>query len=93
MYSSSEFKAAAKAAQPFFGAVRDYVFGRPTTLENAWNIYDYINTQLMHNQSYAHRLPPSFLEQARGFANYHENAVFSSGEPGGIGNCTSVIVD
>ncbi|KAN0081472.1 Histidine phosphatase superfamily [Tylopilus felleus] len=86
VYSSSEFKAAAKAAQPFFGAVRDYVFGRPTTLENAWNIYDYINTQLMHNQSYAHRLPPSFLEQARGFANYHENAVFSSGEPGGIGN-------
>ncbi|KAF8554823.1 phosphoglycerate mutase-like protein [Imleria badia] len=86
VYASSEFKATEKAAKPFFGAVRDYVFGRPTTLENAWNIYDYVNTQLIHNQTYAHRLPPSLIDQARGFANYHENAIFSSGEPGGIGN-------
>lgn len=86
VYASSEFKATAKAAGPFFGAVRDYVFGRSTTLENAWNIYDYVNTQLTYNQTYAHRLPPSLIEQAHGFANYHENALFSSKDPGGIGN-------
>ncbi|KAG9312255.1 histidine phosphatase superfamily [Chiua virens] len=86
VYASSEFKAVAKGAQPFFGAVRDYVFGRPTTLENAWNIFDYINTQLTHNQSYAHRLPPTLVEQARGLANFHENAIFSSKDVGGIGN-------
>ncbi|KAH0829032.1 histidine phosphatase superfamily [Lanmaoa asiatica] len=86
VYASSEFKAIGKAAQPFFGAVRDYVFGRPTTLENAWNIYDYVNTQLTYNQTYAHRLPPTLVEQAHGFANYHENAVFSSKDIGGIGN-------
>ncbi|KAH7883447.1 histidine phosphatase superfamily [Phlebopus sp. FC_14] len=86
VYGSSEFKATAKGAQPFFGAVRDYVFGRPTTLENAWNIYDYVNTELVHNKTYAHRLPPTLIEQARGFANYHENAIFSDKDVGGIGN-------
>ena len=88
VYESHKFKETAKAAQPFFSAIRDYVFGRPTTLENAWNIYDYMNTQLTYNQSYAHRLPPTLIEQARGLANFHENAVFSSEEAGGIGNCT-----
>ncbi|KAG8220466.1 histidine phosphatase superfamily [Butyriboletus roseoflavus] len=86
VYASSGFKATEKAAHPFFNAVRDYVFGRPTTLENAWNIYDYVNVQLIHNQTYAHRLPPTLIEQARGFANYHENAIFSSKDIGHIGN-------
>ncbi|KAG1837416.1 histidine phosphatase superfamily [Suillus subalutaceus] len=84
VYSSSEFKATAKAAGPFFGAVRDYVFGRPTTLENA--IYDYISTGYSHNKTYAHRLLPTLVEQARGFADYHENAIFSDKHVGGIGN-------
>jgi hypothetical protein len=34
-YSSDDFKAKAQDAFPFFKAVKDYVFGRPTTLENA----------------------------------------------------------
>ncbi|KAG1739909.1 histidine phosphatase superfamily [Suillus paluster] len=84
VYSSSEFKQTEKAAGPFFNAVRDYVYGRPTTLENA--IYDYISTGLSYNKTFAHRLPPTLVEQARGFANYHENAVFSDKEVGGIGN-------
>ncbi|KAI6018426.1 hypothetical protein EDC04DRAFT_2524554, partial [Pisolithus marmoratus] len=33
VYASSEFKEKAKSVQPFFGAIRDYVSGRPTTLE------------------------------------------------------------
>jgi hypothetical protein len=86
VYSSSEFKATERAAGPFFGAVRDYVFGRPTTLENAWNIYDYVSIGHSHNKTYAHRLLPTLLEQARGFANYHENAIFSDKHAGGIGN-------
>lgn len=86
VYASSGFKATAKAAGPFFGAVRDYVFGRPTVLENAWNIYDYVSTELSHNKTYAHRLPPTLVEQARGFADYHENAIFSDKDVGGIGN-------
>jgi hypothetical protein len=34
-YASPEFKAAEKAAEPFFKIANDFVFGRPTTLENA----------------------------------------------------------
>ncbi|KAG0699474.1 histidine phosphatase superfamily [Suillus ampliporus] len=86
VYASPEFKATAKAAGPFFGAVRDYVFGRPAVLENAWNIFDYVATELSHNKTYAHRLPPTLVEQARGFADYHENAIFSDKDVGGIGN-------
>lgn len=86
VYASPEFKEKAKTAQPFFGAIRDYVFGRSTTLENAWNIYDYMNTQLIHNKTFAHRLPPTLIEQARGFADFHENALFGSKDIGGIGN-------
>ncbi|KAG2362444.1 histidine phosphatase superfamily [Suillus spraguei] len=86
VYSSSEFREVEKAAGPFFGAVRDYVFGRPTTLVNAWNIFDYVSTELSHNKTYAHRLPPTLVEQARGFADFHENAIFSDKDVGGIGN-------
>lgn len=86
VHASKKFKETAKAAQAFFNTIRDYVFGRPTTLENAWNIFDYVHTQLIHNQTYAYRLPPTLIEQARGFADYHEDAVFSDSELGGIGN-------
>ncbi|KAJ3565742.1 hypothetical protein NP233_g7443 [Leucocoprinus birnbaumii] len=85
-YASSEFKQKAKEAESFFKGVKDFVFGRPTTLENAWNIYDFMNTQLVHNKTYAYRLPPTFLEQARSFANFHEYGVFSDESMTGIGN-------
>jgi len=34
-YASPAFKEKSKDAQPFFKAIKDFVFGRPTTLENA----------------------------------------------------------
>jgi hypothetical protein len=85
-YSSPEFKAAQKAAEPFFKLANDFVFGRPITLENAVNIYDFMNDQLTHNKSYAHRLPPTLIEQARYWANFHEEGVFSDPAINGIGN-------
>jgi len=45
-----------------------------------------MDTQLTYNQTYAYRLPPTLIEQARGYANFHENALFSDKEIGGIGN-------
>lgn len=36
--SSAEFEKVASEAQPFFKSIQDYVFGRPTTLENIWNV-------------------------------------------------------
>lgn len=49
-------------------------------------VYDYVSSELVHNKTYAHRLPPTFLEQTRGLANLRENAVFSDEHIGGIGN-------
>lgn len=86
-YDSAEFKAAAKTAEPFFRLAHDFVFGdRPLILENAVNIYDYMNHQLTHNKTYAHRLPPTLIEQARHWANFHEQGVFSDSSISGIGN-------
>ena len=53
-------------------------------------IYDYVNSELTHNKTYAYRLPPTFIEQARHWANYHENGVFSDDDINGIGNSKSM---
>ncbi|KAG6329018.1 hypothetical protein ID866_10071 [Astraeus odoratus] len=78
VYASPIFKATAKAAQSFFRAIKDFVFGCPITLENAYNIYDYVST-LVHNQTHANRLPPTFIDQAC------KNALFSDTGLGGVG--------
>ncbi|KAJ7158989.1 histidine phosphatase superfamily [Mycena crocata] len=83
-HDSDAFKAKSKEAAPFFKEVNDFVFGRPTTLENI--IYDFMNTQLTYNQTYAYRLPPTFIDQARALANFHEDGVFSDTKANGIGN-------
>ncbi|RPD58087.1 phosphoglycerate mutase-like protein [Lentinus tigrinus ALCF2SS1-7] len=89
VHASSEFKAVAKKAQPFFNSLKDFAFGRELSLENMYNVYDFVSSQLVHNKTYAHRLPPTFIEQARGFADYRENAVYSDSAMGGIGNIAS----
>ncbi|KAJ7122360.1 histidine phosphatase superfamily [Mycena epipterygia] len=85
-HESDAFKDKAKEASSFFQNVKDYVFGRPTTLDNIWNIYDFMNTQLIYNQTYAFRLPPKYVDQARALADFHEDGVFSDTEANGIGN-------
>ena len=49
-------------------------------------VWDKVQSELVHNKTYAHRLPPTFIEQARGFANFRENAIYSDAAMGGIGN-------
>ncbi|KAJ6534340.1 histidine phosphatase superfamily [Mycena capillaripes] len=85
-HKSDAFKAKAKEAATFFQDIKDYVFGRPATLENIWNIYDFMNTQLTYNQTYAYRLPPSYIDQARALADFHEDGVFSDEKANGVGN-------
>ncbi|KAJ7142639.1 histidine phosphatase superfamily [Mycena epipterygia] len=85
-HKSDAFKAKEKEASSFFEDVTDYVFGRPTTLENIWNIYDFMSTQLTYNQTYAFRLPPTYIDQARALADWHEDGVFSDSQANGIGN-------
>ncbi|KAJ7852242.1 histidine phosphatase superfamily [Mycena leptocephala] len=85
-HQSDAFKAKAKDAAPFFQDIKDYIFGRPATLENIWNIYDFMNTQLTYNQTYAFRLPPTYIDQARALADFHQDGVFSDAQANGVGN-------
>ncbi|KAJ7027800.1 histidine phosphatase superfamily [Mycena alexandri] len=83
-HESDAFKNEEKSAASFLHDVKDFVFGRPATLENI--IYDFINTELTYNQTYAYRLPPTYINQARALADFHENGTFSDAEANGIGN-------
>ena len=49
-----------------------------------------MSTELVHNKTYAHRLPPTFIEQARGLADFRENAIFSDDNLAGIGNSACI---
>jgi len=53
-----------------------------------FQVFDYILVQSIHNATFARVLPPTFLEQARDLANWHEYYVFSSPDPKSIGTST-----
>lgn len=40
----------------------------------------------IHNETYAYRLPPSYLAQAQALVDFHEHGVFTDGSSEGIGN-------
>jgi len=51
-------------------------------------VFDYVLVQSIHNATFARELPPTFLEQARDLANWHEYYVFSSPDPKSINTST-----
>ncbi|EIN06643.1 phosphoglycerate mutase-like protein [Punctularia strigosozonata HHB-11173 SS5] len=87
VYGSDKFKDMAKAAAPFLRDVKDFVYNTPVTMENM--VHDFISSELVHNRSYAHRLPPTFIEQSQHWANLHEAAVFTDKDMAGIGHIAS----
>ncbi|KAF8073645.1 histidine phosphatase superfamily [Lyophyllum atratum] len=85
-YNSSAFHQMADDNANFLNSLSPYLDGRPVTLQNMWNIYDFMNVQWIHNADFKKALPPTYLEQARYLANWHEYNVFSDPQPNGIGN-------
>ncbi|KAG6865506.1 hypothetical protein C0991_001936 [Blastosporella zonata] len=85
-YNSTEFQEKAAEYADFLTSLKPYLDGRPVTLQNMWNIYDFINVQYIHNPPFAKALPLSYLETARHLANWHEYNVFSDPQLSGIGN-------
>ncbi|KAA1471997.1 phosphoglycerate mutase-like protein [Dentipellis sp. KUC8613] len=83
-YNSSAFKEAAAAAAPFLSALAPFLDGRSTDFINM--IFDFVNVNNIHNATFHNALPATFVEQAYGFANFHEDGVFSDSPPDGIGN-------
>ncbi|KIJ60291.1 hypothetical protein HYDPIDRAFT_117370 [Hydnomerulius pinastri MD-312] len=85
-YNSSEFQEMAAQSAAFLKLLPPYLDGRAVTLENMWNIFDYMNVNSIHNATFAQALPPTFLAQTRALANWHEYNVFSDPSIMGIGN-------
>ncbi|XP_006462624.1 hypothetical protein AGABI2DRAFT_137285 [Agaricus bisporus var. bisporus H97] len=85
-YNSTEFKQKANESADFLNSLKQYLDGRPVSLENMRNIYDFLNVRSIHEANFASQIPPSMLAQARDLANFHEYGVFTSGTPDGIGN-------
>jgi len=85
-YNSPAFLQKANESAAFLAQLPPFLDGRPVTLENMWNIYDFMNVQSIHNEAFAKALPPTFLAQALTLASYHEYGVFTSPQLDGIGN-------
>ncbi|KAK7021211.1 histidine phosphatase superfamily [Favolaschia claudopus] len=85
-YNSSEFAQKKSDSAAFLNLLPNFLDGRPVTLENMYNIYDFINVQSIHNAQFARALPPTFLAQVYTLASWHENGVFTSPQLDGIGN-------
>ncbi|THU86228.1 phosphoglycerate mutase-like protein [Dendrothele bispora CBS 962.96] len=85
-YQSAVFQQKKAESASFLSQLPRYLDGRNATLENMWNIFDFMNVEDIHDSSFAQNLPENFLEQARDLANFHEYGVFSDPDLAGIGN-------
>ncbi|KAF7299313.1 hypothetical protein MIND_00880300 [Mycena indigotica] len=85
-YASAEFAQKKNETSAFLAMLPPYLDGRPVTLENMYNIFDFMNVQSIHNADFAKALPPTFLPQVRALANWHEYGVFTSANLDGAGN-------
>lgn len=85
-YNSPGFKQKAAEHADFLDLLPQYLDGRAVTLENMWNIFDFINVRYIHDATFAKSFPENYLHQARDLANFHEYGIFSSPQPNGIGN-------
>jgi hypothetical protein len=72
-------------AAPFLTALKPYLGGVSNNFTNMWNVYDYVNVQYTYNQTYYKTLPPTFLEQARYYADWVQSNVFTDSAPSSIG--------
>jgi hypothetical protein len=85
-YGSSVFKNKEAESADFLAELQPFVYGVSANLKNIWNVYDFVSTQLTHNQTYAFELPPTFLEQTRALVNFHEVGIFGVSDLNNIGS-------
>ncbi|KIK82243.1 hypothetical protein PAXRUDRAFT_14829 [Paxillus rubicundulus Ve08.2h10] len=78
------FKDTAADAAPFLQAVQPYLNGLNSSFLNMWNIYDYLNVQYTHNETFYKSFPETLMQQARHFANIHEQNVFTDSVQNGV---------
>ncbi|KAG9307974.1 phosphoglycerate mutase-like protein [Chiua virens] len=76
-------KDVASQAAPFLQAVQPYLNGMDTDFLNM--IYDYLNVQYIHNATFFRSFPETLVQQARHFANIHEQRVFTDTAQNAVG--------
>ncbi|KIJ40192.1 hypothetical protein M422DRAFT_32415 [Sphaerobolus stellatus SS14] len=85
-YASNPFQQVAAQAAPFLQQLAPFLVNRSIDFTNMFKIFDFVNVQRIHNATFLHLLPPTFGQQAYGFANFHENGVFTDTSIRGIGD-------
>ncbi|KAG1779558.1 histidine phosphatase superfamily [Suillus placidus] len=85
LYASSAFIDMSTTAEPFLTALKPYLGSISNNFTNMWNIYDHVNVQYTYNQTYYETLPPTFLQQARYYADWVQRSVFTDSVNNGIG--------
>ncbi|KAJ8597716.1 phosphoglycerate mutase-like protein [Rhizopogon salebrosus TDB-379] len=85
IYASSAFTNMSAVAQPFLTALKPYLGSVSNNFTNMWNIYDHVNVQYTYNKTYYEILPPTFLEQARNYANWVQRNVFTDSTQNAVG--------
>ncbi|KAF9238933.1 phosphoglycerate mutase-like protein [Melanogaster broomeanus] len=80
-----QFKDYAVQAAPFLQAVTPYLGGLNNSFLNMWNIYDFLNVQYTHNETFYKSFPATLMQQARHFANLHEQAIFTDSTQNAVG--------
>ena len=87
IYQSPDFTAQSSSASPFFASIQGLLGNsRPAVLENAYNVWDYLNVQSIHNSTLAPNISAEQLATARGWADYHESISFSDPDRSSVGN-------
>lgn len=85
-YKSDGFKQQATKADAFYQDISPILgSGRPLTLENGYNVFDFLNVEYIHNATLSPQIAPH-LETARYWANYHEAGAFGNADPDHIAN-------
>ncbi|KDE09271.1 hypothetical protein MVLG_00589 [Microbotryum lychnidis-dioicae p1A1 Lamole] len=90
-YNSTVFLAKTAESGPFLKSLQTagLVGGRNVSLVNAYNLYDFINVQRIHNATYSALLDtngPYTLNAMRALADFHEYGSFTDSSESGIGN-------
>ncbi|CDS01943.1 uncharacterized protein SPSC_03068 [Sporisorium scitamineum] len=86
-YNSSDFKEQSALAQPFYDSIPNSILGnRPKTLVNAWNVFDFLNVQKIHNATLAPSITDDMLSNALTWAEYHEAGLFGVPNPDSVGS-------
>lgn len=90
-YNSDTFKAKESAESGFFTELKEsgIVGNRTVSLKNAFNFYDYMNVQSIHNATFAaelEKLPNGTLARASDVASWLQYNLFTDSKLNGLGN-------